>query len=126
VNQKPEPTGLTLHLTPEAVWAADSHASHYVPERFAAEGFVHCTDGEELVLDVGNRYYRSDERSYVVLEVVIARAGANAIYEDDAGQYPHIYGPIDRGAVVRVRRVHRAIDGSFVAIGDPVEDVNPR
>jgi uncharacterized protein (DUF952 family) len=125
VNLKPAPTGLTLHLTPEVVWAAASHASHYVPERFAVEGFVHCTDGEERVLDVGNRYYRGDERPYVVLEIEIAGVGANAIYEDDAGHYPHIYGPIDCDAVVRVRRVHRAQDGSFVAVGDPVGNVNP-
>jgi uncharacterized protein (DUF952 family) len=126
VNQKSAPTGITLHLTPEAVWAGHSVAGHYVPEHFAAEGFVHCTDGESHVLDVGNRYYRGDERHYVVLEVEIARLAANAIYEDDAGRYPHIYGPIEREAVVRVRRVHRANDGSFVGIGDAVEGVDPQ
>jgi len=42
---------------------------------------------------------------------------APAIYEDDERNYPHIYGPMERDAVRRVRRVERAADGTFLAIG---------
>jgi uncharacterized protein (DUF952 family) len=114
-------TGVTLHLTTEDVWAAHERASLYYPERFADEGFVHCTDGEAHVIDVGNRYYRADPRPFLVLDVDLSKVRARAIYEDEARIYPHIYGPIDRDAILRVRRVERAGNGSFLRIGSPVE-----
>ena len=111
---------VTFHAVPEPVWTAHMGVREYRPERFAEEGFIHCTDGEELVVEVANRYYRDDPRPYLVLDVDLARVQARAIYEDEARQYPHIYGPIAREAVTRVRRVERAADGTFTAIGDDV------
>ena len=113
-------SGVTLHLVPEPIWMAHAEAQEYHLERFAEEGFTHCTDGEELVVEVANRYYRDDPRPYVVLDVDLARVQARAVYEDEARLYPHIYGPIAREAVTRVRRVERAADGTFTAIGDDV------
>ena len=111
---------MTLHLVSEPVWSAQQLLTEYRPERFAAEGFIHCTDGEKLVIEVGNRYYRDDPRPYLVLDVDLDRVTAPAMYEDAERQYPHVYGPIERDAVVRVRRVDRANDGTFIAIGEPV------
>ena len=51
-----EPQGTMFHLTPECIWREQSQSTTYVPEAFAREGFVHCTNGEPLVLEVGNRY----------------------------------------------------------------------
>jgi uncharacterized protein (DUF952 family) len=113
-------THVTLHLVPESAWLAPANGKEYRPERFAEEGFIHCTDAEELVVEVANRYYRDDPRAYLVLEIDLARVHARAIYEDEARQYPHIYGPIEREVVTRVRRVERAPDGTFTAIGDDV------
>jgi uncharacterized protein (DUF952 family) len=114
-------TGVTHHLTTEDVWAAHERAPRYYPERFAGEGFVHCTDGEAHLIDVGNRYYRSDPRPFLVLDVDLSKVRARAIYEDEARIYPHIYGPIDCDAILRVRRIERAEDGRFLRIGLPVE-----
>ena len=69
---------------------------------------------------MANRYYRDDSRAYLVLDIDLARIQARAIYEDEAQQYPHIYGPLERGAVTRVRRVERLPNGAFAAIGDDV------
>jgi uncharacterized protein (DUF952 family) len=112
------PSGLTYHLVPEEIWLNHQQSESYHPERFADEGFVHCTDGEAFLLDVGNRYYQGDPRSYLVLDVDLDALAAEAIYEDDARRYPHVYGPIEHHAVRRVRRVERSPDGSFVAIGE--------
>ena len=113
-------TRVTFHVVPEPVWSAHTGAGEYRPERFADEGFIHCTDGEELLVEVANRYYRDDPRPYLVLDVDLARLRAPVIYEDTERRYPHIYGPIEREAVTRVRRVARAADGTFTAIGDDV------
>ncbi|HET7056038.1 MAG TPA: DUF952 domain-containing protein [Thermomicrobiales bacterium] len=121
----PAPAGVTLHLTPEPVWRAQRSLPEYRPEGFAAGGFIHNTDGETEVLAVANRYYRGDARPYLLLDVDLARVTAPAIYEDAARRYPHIYGPIPLDAVLRVRRVERAPDGAFTAIGDVLEDAGP-
>jgi uncharacterized protein (DUF952 family) len=113
-------SGLTYHLVPEDVWLAHQGSAMYHPERFAEEGFVHCTDGEDLLIEVGNRYYQGDPRAYLVLDVDLDALAAEAIYEDEARLYPHVYGPIERHAVRRVRRVERHADGSFITIGQDV------
>lgn len=112
---------ITLHMTPSEVWAGQSGAANYRPEAFEREGFVHCTDDEAVLLEVANRYYRADPRSYVVLDVDLARVSAPAIYEDEARWFPHVYGPIEREAVRRVRRMVRADEGAFIGFGEDVE-----
>jgi uncharacterized protein (DUF952 family) len=112
------PTGITRHLVPESVWREQECLAQYRPEGFAVEGFVHCTDGDDLVLEVANRYYRDDGRSYLLLDVDLARVRAQVIYEDDERRYPHIYDSIAREAVRRVRRLLRDADGSFTAVAD--------
>lgn len=116
-----EPSGVTLHLVPEPSWQVQADAHEYRPESFAEEGFIHCTDGEALVIEVANRYYRDDPRPFLVLDVDLARVAAPAVYEDVERRYPHIYGPIEREAVARIRRVVRTVDGAFMRIGESVE-----
>jgi uncharacterized protein (DUF952 family) len=116
---------LTYHLTPQSVWLEQRLRNEYRPEGFGDEGFIHCTDGEELVLEVANRYYKDDTRSFLLLELDLDRVLAPTIYEDDERNYPHIYGPMERHAVRRVHRVERAADGTFVAIGAPAPEHLP-
>lgn len=109
---------VTLHLTPVDVWRAQADGPEYLPEAFAADGFIHCTDGEELVLEVGNRYYKSDPRPYCLLTIEPKRVVAKIVYEDPGERYPHIYGPLNTDAVISVRGVGRSPDGVFSGIGE--------
>lgn len=115
---QPRAQGVTLHLCPEGHWAAHDGKEHYLPERFGEEGFVHCTNGEDEVIAVGNRYYRADTRPFLLLDVDLDHVAAPAIYEDPDQLYPHIYGPIDTAAVRRVRRIVRDGAGGFVGVAD--------
>jgi uncharacterized protein (DUF952 family) len=112
-----EPATVTFHLVPEDVWLAQKDESRYLPDGFSSEGFIHCTHGDDVVIEVGNRYYRDDPRPYLVLEVDLERVAAPVIYEDDERRFPHIYGPLERHAVRRICRIEREADGTFVAIG---------
>lgn len=111
-----QPSGQTLHLVPEPVWEAHQGAATYTPERYADDGFVHCTDGEANLLGVANTFYRADDRPYVVLVLDVDRLQSPVRYDDPAQIYPHIYGPINLDAVVDVRRAVRLADGSFSEI----------
>lgn len=112
-----EPTH-TFHLTPLVVWSAQSSADTYLPEAFTREGFIHCTDGEDRVIEVGNRYYTSDPRPYCLLTLERGRLTSRVIYEDEDRLYPHIYGPINTNAVIEVRQVLRGEDGAFLGVGE--------
>jgi uncharacterized protein (DUF952 family) len=116
------PDAATLHLVPEDVWLAQNGQSHYQPEGFSSEGFIHCTHGRDFVVEVGNRYYGDDPRPYLVLEVDLERVAAPVVYEDEERRFPHIYGPLERHAVRRAYRVERAADGTFIAIGEPAPE----
>jgi uncharacterized protein (DUF952 family) len=113
--------GLTWHLSPEPHWAAHAGKASYTPERFAEEGFIHCTNGDERLIEVGNRYYTADPRPFLALQVDLDAAGSPAIYEDPEQVYPHIYGELDTAAVRQVRRIVRAADGTFLGIGEVYE-----
>lgn len=114
----PDAAGMTHHLTQEAIWAAQMNASHYRPRGFEEEGFIHCTDGEENLLIVANTYYKEETGPFLVFDIDLSKASARAVYEDDQRIYPHIYGALDRDAIVRVRSVVRDADGTFLAVAD--------
>ncbi|MCC6793396.1 MAG: DUF952 domain-containing protein [Thermomicrobiales bacterium] len=109
---------ITFHLTPVDIWRAQQDRPSYEPEAFAREGFIHCTDGESRVIEVGNRYYTGDPREFCLLTLDRAKISAPTIYEDPEQVYPHIYGPLNTDAVVEVRCVLRIEGGKFVGIGD--------
>lgn len=110
------PGATTLHLAPAEAWERASREPEYVPDAFAADGFVHCTNGDDEVIAVGNRYYRADPRPYVVLTISIDALTAPVRYDDPAHRFPHVYGPINRAAIVAERAVVRAGDGEFLSI----------
>ena len=108
----------TYHLVPAEIWVAEpaDPARPYLPASLAVEGFVHCTDGAEEVVATANRHLRVDPRPYLVLTLELDRVGSPWRYDDPASPYPHVYGPIDRSAVMAVSPMERAPDGRFTGI----------
>jgi uncharacterized protein (DUF952 family) len=100
-----------------AAWRDGPSDALYEPDGYAADGFVHCTDGAGQIVATANRHYRSDPRPFVVLELDLSAAGAPWRYDDARRRYPHIYGPLRRACVRSVAPLLRAPDGSFTAIG---------
>ena len=107
----------TLHLCPVEVWDSQKGAESYLPEAYGQDGFIHCTDGDERLVNVGNMFYTADPRSFLVLTVDLGANGERWIYEDADRVFPHIYGPIHPASVVAIRPVHRDVDGRFTGFG---------
>ena len=105
----------TLHLVPEAVWEAHDPGSPYLPAAYPEDGFVHCTDGDDEMVLVANRFYGDDPRSFLLLTLDLERTGSPWRFDDAERRYPHVYGPIDTVCVVEVRGMVRDADGRFVA-----------
>jgi uncharacterized protein (DUF952 family) len=106
----------TFHLVPEAVWAAADRAGPYAPASLATEGFIHCTDGVEALGETFDRYYAADARPFLALTVELDALDVPWRYDVPGSPYPHVYGPIDRGAILEVGRVDRHPDGRFRAL----------
>jgi uncharacterized protein (DUF952 family) len=107
---------LTLHMLPGGVWDRHDPAEPYAPAAFADEGFVHCTDGDAGMVATANRFYRDDPSDFVVLTVDLDATGSPWRFDDAEQQFPHVYGRINAQAVVAVRRLVRASDGTFTGI----------
>jgi uncharacterized protein (DUF952 family) len=106
------------HLVPNDYWEAQPADRPYVPADFDRDGFIHCTRGEEQLAIVANRYYRNDRREWSVLVIDETAVSSEIKYElgADGVLYPHIYGALNREAVIEVRPMPREDDGTFRSV----------
>jgi uncharacterized protein (DUF952 family) len=105
---------ITYHGTPKPYFDALDPLKPYVPEPFVREGFIHTTEGREAVSITLTKYYKSSVEPWVVLYIDQDRVTSPIRYEDPAEVFPHIYGPLNRDAIVAVRDIARADDGTFL------------
>lgn len=108
---------LTLHLVGREPWQAADPGQPYRHPSLDTEGFIHCTDGDEEMARTANRHYAGQAGPFVVLTIDLDRAGSAWRYDDPGSPYPHVYGPIDRTAILEVRPMPRAADGTFLPPG---------
>ncbi len=92
---------LIYHIVLPEIWAAFD-GGLYRHASLASEGFIHCSFEDQLP-GVIERYYPS-EPELVILEIESDRLMSRMIKEPSTNReiYPHIYGPINRDAIVRV------------------------
>lgn len=105
---------VTYHLVPAAIWREHVQRPEYVPEAFAADGFIHCTNGLAALLDVANIFYQADERPYIALALDMSRIASEVRYDDPEQTFPHIYGPLNTSAVTGALEARRDSDGAFL------------
>lgn len=94
---------MICHLTTRSAWEKAIHEGGYQPPSLSIEGFIHCSYPEQ-VEDTAWRYFRG-QTGLVLLWIEPGRLTSELRIEDaagHAGQYPHIYGPLNPEAVVRV------------------------
>ena len=91
---------LIYHIVLPDVWAAFD-TDLYMAKSLETEGFIHCSFADQLE-GVIERYYKGAGR-IVVLEIDTERLMSRMIKEPSTNHeiFPHIYGPINRDAIVR-------------------------
>ena len=110
-----------FHIATAADWAEAQRSGAYTTSTrgvtLQQEGFVHMARREQ-VSDVWKRYYADAAEPLVLLTIDTDRL-TSPWREDDVGDttYPHVYGPINKSAVVRVQPLDaRGGTGSFTGM----------
>ncbi|MFP4344658.1 MAG: DUF952 domain-containing protein [Anaerolineales bacterium] len=105
---------MIVHITSKIAWESAQDEGSYRGDTLESEGFIHCSRLEQ-VLGVANDRFPGEE-GLVLLCIAEERASAEIRYEDcyETGEaFPHIYGPLNRDAVVRVVDFPPRADGTF-------------
>ena len=114
---------VVLHLLPAADYAASGDQAVVVD--CPPGGFIHLTETAAVLVQVANTFVRAVPGDFVVLEVDPERLTAELRWEPPEPPaapgtamygrlFPHLYGPLNRAAVVGVRPAMRAPDGTFL------------
>jgi uncharacterized protein (DUF952 family) len=101
------------HLVPGSTWQ-QAPEGPYRAGSLASEGFIHCSNRDQVAA-AANRFY-ANEADLLVLAIDVERL-TSPVRDEEAGtgeRFPHIYGPINREAVVEVRRMERGPDRQWV------------
>ncbi|HMO32505.1 MAG TPA: DUF952 domain-containing protein [Lacibacter sp.] len=100
---------LIYHITTAAAWKDALNSGFYETESLTTEGFIHCSQ-EEQVPGVLERYY-SGNKNLVLLVIETEKLISRFVFEwspSTADTFPHIYGPLNTDAVIDVRPVSAA------------------
>ena len=90
-------------------------AAEIAPPSLAAEGFIHTSEDEAQAVGVANRLYaNAGDLAALVIDEGRVRADIKREAASNGERYPHIYGALERSAVVGVRRLRRGVGGRFV------------
>ena len=103
---------IIYHLTTPEEWKDSQADGEYEAPSLIGEGFIHCSADEAQTLRVAGRIY-AGHPGLIVLDVDTDHLTAEVKREPSrSGEiYPHIYGRINRDAVLRVRELKLDTDG---------------
>ncbi|PIE81166.1 MAG: hypothetical protein CSA11_05180 [Chloroflexi bacterium] len=116
---------LILHITERSTWetavsrhrsSSVTHTVHppYTTESLQTEGFIHCSTPTQAVY-AANEHFKG-QSGLLLLCIDEDLVEANVVYEDcyETGQqFPHIYGALNRDAVLGVVDFPPNADGTF-------------
>ena len=113
---------MIYHLTSRQAWSEAQSRGEYHAESLESEGFIHCST-ETQVLPVAEKYYKG-QSNMILLKIDPARLSSELRWEPPTGGapppgvpegdlFPHIYGPINLDAIVKVYDLESNPDGSY-------------
>jgi uncharacterized protein (DUF952 family) len=111
-----------LHLASNDAWLAAAKIGVYRADSLSTEGFIHCSKPSQIV-GVANAFYRG-QQGLVLLVIDPSKLGSELKWEPPAEPepsharagdlFPHLYGPLNLDAVVRVIPFEPEADGTFI------------
>lgn len=104
---------MLLHIAHGDEWMRAQMNGVYRADSLSVQGFIHCSYPHQVTKVVNSVYW--GQRGLVLLQIDSDRLDSKVVEEDGGGGelYPHVYGPINLDAVVKVERLEPGDDGSF-------------
>ena len=113
---------MIYHITTRKSWREALQRGEYRAESLDTEGFIHCSTSAQ-VLPVAEKYYKGQGR-LLLLTIDPALLSSELKWEPPSGgapppgvpegeAFPHIYGPINLDAVVKVFDLEPNPDGIY-------------
>ncbi len=113
---------MIFHITPRTDWEAAQAEGKYTADSLRLEGFIHCSTLAQI-LPVAEKYYKG-QSGLVLLMIEPTLLSSTLKWEAPSGgtpppgvpegdRFPHIYGPINLDAVVKVFDFIRDSNGDW-------------
>jgi uncharacterized protein (DUF952 family) len=109
---------MIYHITQRKAWELARSAGEYRGDTLDTQGFIHCSTSRQVV-SVANSYYPG-QHGLVLLCIDPDKLQAELRYEapdgpavEDENRFPHIYGPLNTGAVTTVLGFEPGANGLF-------------
>lgn len=105
--------GHIIHVTTPEAWRRQSDAPAYEADSLQSQGYIHNCRPAQLRGVLGRHF--AGHRALLLLVIDPAQLTAD-VREEEARhgeRYPHVYGPIDRSAVVSVLPIEADSHGGF-------------
>jgi uncharacterized protein (DUF952 family) len=116
------------HITTRKAWIAATRDGIYDAPSLASAGFIHCSTSAQ-VLPVARQFY-AGQSGLVLLAIDPSRLALTSVLKWEPAadgpvpvgipgsqRFPHVYGPINLEAVVRVLDFEPDANGEFRALG---------
>ena len=116
---------MIYHITSRKAWREAQQRGDYRVESLESDGFIHCSTNTQ-VLPVAEKYYPR-QRGLLVLMIDPALLSSDLRWEPPSGgapppgvpegeAFPHIYGPINLNAIVKVFDLETNPDGKHAVV----------
>lgn len=115
------PDTFILHLASYDAWLAATKKGAYRADSLSTEGFIHCSNPSQIV-DVADTFYHG-QHGLVLLVIDPSMLKPELKWEPPAEPeptharegdlFPHIYGPLNLDAVVKILEFEPGADGFF-------------
>ena len=113
---------MIYHITARKTWSEALQQGEYRAESLEKEGFIHCSTGTQ-VLPVAENYYKR-QHGLVLLMIDPSLLSSDLKWEPPSGGspppgvpeddlFPHVYGPINLDAVVKVFDLEADLNGRY-------------
>lgn len=105
---------IIYHITTQENWNKAQEIGEYTFCALNTEGFIHCSTVDQYVT-VANNFFKGTQ-GLILLKINEDIVKPNVIYENLEGgseNFPHIYGPLNIDAVLKVFPLEPAEDGHF-------------
>jgi len=104
-----------FHITQVAAWETAKKEGAYAAPSLEKQGFIHCSMAHQIP-PVANYNFKG-QQGLVLLEIAVDKLNHEVRFEDlyaEGQEYPHLYGPLNLTAVLRVVPFPPQADGTFL------------